>query len=311
MITYNHEAFIAQAIEGVLMQITNFRFELIIGEDFSTDKTREICIEYQKKYPELIKLLPSDKNLGMQENGLRTIKACTGKYIALCEGDDYWTDPYKLQKQVDFLEANEDAVICYHPMIELFQDGAMVPQKRSVFHVPISTRQTLFNVNFISTLTVVFKSEFLNLSLLSNIQTAMGDYPLYLSLLADPNKNILYIDEYMGVYRSGRAESISNAIPMKRFHNDFIIVLKFFMNYYNNLTNSEMKSIKNGISREQMNLYKISMLQKKILESVKFWFFSFFYFVSSKFSNSKYEFGLFSWSGFIYNTKLGIKNLFK
>jgi glycosyltransferase involved in cell wall biosynthesis len=107
MITYNHASFIAQAIEGVLMQKCNFPIELIIGEDCSTDKTRQICEQYGEKFSE-IKLLPSNSNLGVSCNFIRTLQACTGKYIAFCEGDDYWTDPYKLQKQVDFFEANPE-----------------------------------------------------------------------------------------------------------------------------------------------------------------------------------------------------------
>jgi glycosyltransferase involved in cell wall biosynthesis len=108
MITYNHELYIAQAIEGVLLQKTDFSIELIIGEDCSTDRTREIVIDYQKKYPDLIRVITWEENVGMQKNSLRTNKACRGKYIAICEGDDYWIDPLKLKKQVDFLEANAD-----------------------------------------------------------------------------------------------------------------------------------------------------------------------------------------------------------
>jgi glycosyltransferase involved in cell wall biosynthesis len=108
MITYNHEPYIAQAIEGVLMQETNFPIELVIGEDCSTDRTREIVLDYQRKHPEMIRVITAQKNVGAHKNSLRTSKACRGKYIAFCEGDDYWTDPYKLQKQVDFLEANPD-----------------------------------------------------------------------------------------------------------------------------------------------------------------------------------------------------------
>jgi glycosyltransferase involved in cell wall biosynthesis/GNAT superfamily N-acetyltransferase len=111
MITYNHENLIAQAIEGVVMQKTNFPIELIIGEDCSTDNTRKICLEYKEKFPDIIKLLLPKKNLGMQQNVVATLTACTGKYIALCEGDDYWTDPLKLQRQVDFLEANHDVIL--------------------------------------------------------------------------------------------------------------------------------------------------------------------------------------------------------
>jgi len=106
-ITYNHEPYIAEAIEGVLMQKCSFPIELVIGEDCSTDNTRKICEEYANK-SELIKLLPTETNLGMMPNFIRTLQSCTGKYIAMCEGDDYWTDPLKLQKQVDFLEANAE-----------------------------------------------------------------------------------------------------------------------------------------------------------------------------------------------------------
>lgn len=117
MITYNHENFIREAIEGVLMQKTDFPIEIIIGEDCSTDNTRKIVLEYSEKYPDIIRPLLPENNLGMMKNFIETMQTATGKYIALCEGDDYWTDPYKLQKQVDFLEANEEYSVCYHDAI--------------------------------------------------------------------------------------------------------------------------------------------------------------------------------------------------
>jgi glycosyltransferase involved in cell wall biosynthesis len=114
IVTYNHVNFIRDAVEGVLMQKTTFPFEVIMGDDDSTDGTREICIEYAKKYPQLIRLM-----LHKRENNIKVLgKACLifqylfnsfsarGKYIAVCSGDDYWTDPQKLQKQYDFLQAN-------------------------------------------------------------------------------------------------------------------------------------------------------------------------------------------------------------
>lgn len=107
-ITYNHDKFIRDTINGVLLQKTDFDIELVIGEDCSTDNTRLICNDYAAKYPELIKLLPSIRNIGISQNFIRTIQACKGQYIAICEGDDYWTDHFKLQKQVDFLKANKD-----------------------------------------------------------------------------------------------------------------------------------------------------------------------------------------------------------
>ncbi len=106
MITYNHSAYVAQAIDGILMQQADFDFELVIGEDFSTDNTRAICEDYASKYPQIIKLLPAEKNLGMMPNFVRTLKACKGLYVALCEGDDYWTDKNKLKIQIENLQKN-------------------------------------------------------------------------------------------------------------------------------------------------------------------------------------------------------------
>lgn len=103
MLAYNHEPYIRQAIESVLSQETDFPYELLIGEDASTDKTRKICFEYQQRYPEKVRVLWSEKNVGQCANGLRIINRCRGEYIAYCEGDDYWVDSKKLQKQVDIL----------------------------------------------------------------------------------------------------------------------------------------------------------------------------------------------------------------
>lgn len=110
MITYGHENYIRQAIEGVLMQETNFEFDLIIADDCSPDNTQEIVKGIIKNHPKgyRIKYFRHKKNLGMQPNGLFAYEQCQGKYVAICEGDDYWTDPLKLQKQIDFLEANPD-----------------------------------------------------------------------------------------------------------------------------------------------------------------------------------------------------------
>lgn len=114
MLTYNHERYIRQAIEGVLNQKTDFEYELVIGEDASTDQTREICFEYQRRYPEKIRVLWSETNLYVNGggNGTRVTAACRGKYIAYCEGDDYWTNPDKLQMQVDAFRVNPKLGIC-------------------------------------------------------------------------------------------------------------------------------------------------------------------------------------------------------
>lgn len=104
MLAYNHEKYIREALDSVVMQQTDFKFEAIIGEDKSTDKTREIIREYQKKYPDIIKPIYRKKNIGASKNVVSTLKRCTGQYVAFLECDDFWIDPLKLQKQVDYLE---------------------------------------------------------------------------------------------------------------------------------------------------------------------------------------------------------------
>lgn len=128
MITYNHEPYIAQAIEGVLEQETDFPFELVIGEDCSTDRTREIVLEYQKKHPDIIRVITSDKNVGVNKNSKRVYKVCRGKYIAFCEGDDYWHHPQKLQKQVDYLEAHPECGLVHSDAVwHVVETGQRIP----------------------------------------------------------------------------------------------------------------------------------------------------------------------------------------
>ena len=102
MLTYNQERYINEAIRSVMLQETNFPFELVIGNDASTDCTGTICADWQKKYPEQIVLFNRKKNLGLQQNFIQTYTRCRGQYIAICEGDDFWTDKRKLQIQADF-----------------------------------------------------------------------------------------------------------------------------------------------------------------------------------------------------------------
>ena len=114
IIAYNHEQYIKDCLEGALKQNVNFDYEIIISEDCSTDATRAICQEYQKKYPDKIKLFLNQTNLGLIGNWLKALSLCQGEYVAICEGDDYWTDPLKLKKQVDFLDSHPDFALSSH-----------------------------------------------------------------------------------------------------------------------------------------------------------------------------------------------------
>lgn len=138
MPVYNHEKYVAQAIESVLMQKTDFKYELIIGEDCSTDGSRNIIREYQSRYPNIIKVIYQSENRGMFKNGSMIRKRAKGKYWAFCEGDDYWTDSSKLQKQVDFLENNNRYSAVYHNVLCVDKKGRPCKRK-SINKYPLKT----------------------------------------------------------------------------------------------------------------------------------------------------------------------------
>lgn len=220
MITYNHEKYIAQAIESVLMQKADFEYELVIGEDCSMDKTREIVRQYANKYGKQIKILLPTHNLGMIPNLINTISACNGKYIALLEGDDYWIDPYKLQKQVDFLEGNPEYVICFH-CVKILENGEFsnndITEKRynQIEKYPANIIDLLTIGNFIHTPSVVFRNiikEYPQEYMFSPV----GDYFLYVILAQ--NGYIKRLDDVMAVYRKGVGgfSSLSNMEMTKK-----------------------------------------------------------------------------------------------
>jgi glycosyltransferase involved in cell wall biosynthesis len=124
LLTYNHAKFIAQSIESVLNQQTNFPFEIVIGDDHSTDGTSQIVDQYAAQYPDLIKVVRGKTNGGPQPNSIRILENSQGKYMAALEGDDYWIDPLKLQKQADFMEQNPDFAICFtNTRVEFFENN--------------------------------------------------------------------------------------------------------------------------------------------------------------------------------------------
>jgi cellulose synthase/poly-beta-1,6-N-acetylglucosamine synthase-like glycosyltransferase len=117
VMTYNHERFIGQALDSVLMQETNFDYGILISEDCSTDRTREIIQEYATRHPERIRLILSDHNLRTNEIVTRGIREAQGEYVALLDGDDYWLARHKLQNQVDFLDTHPECSVCFHQQL--------------------------------------------------------------------------------------------------------------------------------------------------------------------------------------------------
>lgn len=126
IVTYNQEQWIRQTIESVLAQQTNFSYEVIIGEDCSTDNTFNICNKYQKIYPNLVQVIHNNPNLGLMRNLQKVLSSAKGRYIALCAGDDYWCDINKLQKQVDYLASHPDYGVVFTAGYTL-TDGKLIP----------------------------------------------------------------------------------------------------------------------------------------------------------------------------------------
>jgi len=203
MITYNHEKYIAQAIESALMQKTNFNYEIVIGEDCSTDRTREIVVDYANRYPEIIKPILHETNVGAKANSESVRKACTGKYVAILEGDDYWIDPLKLQKQVDFMESHPDFSMCFHRAIvvdELGKDLGYYWPKKS-WAKQITYFEDIIERNYISTQTVVYRNNLFDKHLYNKLcdDLSFGDWVLHiLNSLQGP---IMFLDECMAAYR--------------------------------------------------------------------------------------------------------------
>jgi glycosyltransferase involved in cell wall biosynthesis len=226
---YNNEPYIREAIEGILMQKTNFLVEIVVGDDFSTDNTLHIIKEYRDTNNVFINILQRDigatywkerRRLGRLYNFTNILENCTGKYIALLDGDDYWTDPLKLQKQVDFLEGNPEYSLC-------FTRAKMLNKGKLNLH-PIPFNKTVFlgedllkTYNFICTATVVFKAEVIKSNI--NIEKyPFGDLALHLKASKEGKINCL--QDVTAIYRIHQSGLWSRQTVIKQ--------LKMYLDFY-------------------------------------------------------------------------------
>ena len=204
-ITYNHAPYIRECLDGFMMQKTNFPIEIIINDDASTDGTTEIIKEYEARYPDIIKPIYQIEN--QYSKGVRGMYAnfcfprAQGKYIALCEGDDYWTDPLKLQKQVDFLEANPEYVMCSHRFKQYMQQEGKYKDDwyGDISDGIVYDLDTLIHGGWYHhPLTVMFRSDKLDLKGYSRYLYSM-DVVLFFHLLKKGKGNMM--PDKMAVYR--------------------------------------------------------------------------------------------------------------
>jgi glycosyltransferase involved in cell wall biosynthesis len=159
-VTYNQERYIRQTLDGFVAQKTDFQFEVIIADDCSTDSTPTIIKEYSDAHPDIFKPIFRKKNVGVLENFVDAMRAAKGKYLALCEGDDYWTDPRKLQKQVDFLDTNTSYSLCFHPVTVHFENNERDDYVSPNFEAKKKfTRKELIERNFIQTNSVMYRKQ--------------------------------------------------------------------------------------------------------------------------------------------------------
>lgn len=216
ILTYNHEKFIAQALDGVLMQEVDFDYEMVIGEDCSTDRTRQIVMDYQQRYPDKIRALLHETNIGANRNDVLVHNACRGEYIAWLEGDDYWTSPDKLQKQVDFLDQHPDCSMCFHNTRQVYEDGSR-PDYNSAPPVrkPFYELEDLFDYNFMPTCSIMVRRRLFATLPDYYEEVYSGDW--LLQILGATYGRIGYIDELMAVTRIHKGGAWSGIDRIERW----------------------------------------------------------------------------------------------
>lgn len=246
LITYNHSSYLETCLENIVEQKINFEFEIILGEDHSTDDTARIVKKYADAYPKLIKAFIRPENAGPKTNFLHCFLQCKGEYIVFIEGDDYWTNQYKLQKQVDFLDQNPSASACFHNAEILFEDGSNKPNQ--IINTPNQAKWTytkdFFKEKetwFMATASVMMRRKFVNPLPNWFVDCKSGDIPMYVIL--SEHGPIGYLAETMSIYRKNLGgQSFTDSNTSKAFLQNRIFMYSMINQYtkyqYNHLINS-------------------------------------------------------------------------
>ncbi len=235
-ITYNHAPYIRQCLDSMLMQQTDFDYEIIINDDCSTDGTTEIIKEYESKYPHIIKPIYHDEN--QYSKGVRGMFAkfvfpqAQGKYIAICEGDDYWTDPLKLQKQVDFLESHPDYSMCFHNAMKHYEDIVKADEPFALFETGEFSRYQIFEKWIAPTASFCFRREVFESELYRKCQTSdkILTRDLTIILSASYMGRIWGMADIMSIYRIMDSGMLLNTLaknPDLMFYN-FVEIERIF-----------------------------------------------------------------------------------
>lgn len=279
--TYNHERYISEALESFLSQTTEFTYEICIHDDASTDSTPQILIEYQNKYPQKINLVLQSEN--QTQKGIKKISyvfnhtRAKGKYIAICEGDDYWTDCDKLQKQIDFMEKNKDFSMTFHSA-KIVNTSGKTTGKLQPFLCDreVGTDEIIYGGGGICpTASIIYRKECFNNPPQFYFNSPVGDYPMQI-ILASKGK-VFYFNKEMSAYRKvlsgGASWSFTNNSKEKKVlvYKGLELMLKEFNNYTNyQYMNAVLKAIRlNDIELSILNKDFFALFSKSAREEIK------------------------------------------
>ena len=275
-LTYNHEPYIRQCLDGFVMQRTNFRFEVIVHDDASTDGTAAIIREYAEKYPNIIKPIIEIENQYSKDDGsLETImdEHTYGKYVAFCEGDDYWTHPNKLQMQLDFLEANPDYSMCFTDVRDYDDDHHIMHSRQSSKYLKDNLGienggdKAFFDIMLgkcrIQTLTVMVRASLLRQKEKDPVQFMMGDTQLWLFM--SQKGKIKYIPECTGIYRQHSGSACRNPETNDLFRLSMFEMRVYYCNKYKYTIPPEVKRFYN-LALANVNIKKIKMKREPMFK---------------------------------------------
>lgn len=265
MLAYNHKLYITEAIFGVLSQTTNFNIELIIADDCSTDQMEEVVQEIINTHPKsnIIKYTHHTSNKGMMKNFNWAIEQCKGQYIALCDGDDYWTDPLKLQKQFSFMEKNDEYAMCFHE-VNISYQNQKVRKYTGIDSSKDMGFEDFVDSNKAATCSVFFRNGLLNNEFFDTLnQVPVGDWFLNLSL-SELGK-IYFLNDCMAIYRRHEGGVWSSSDEKFMPYNEIEVLSKMMPFFGKEQTSSFTFSIKKRLdylkknhisSVQEMNTYK-------------------------------------------------------
>ena len=249
-LAYNHAPYIRECLDGILMQKTNFAFELLIHDDASTDGTADIIREYEAKYPDIIKPIYQTENQyskGVKVSLTYLYPRAKGKYIAMCEGDDYWTDPLKLQKQVDFMEANEDIPCCFHRVDILrqnenkFEKGSLPKfiKEDDICEGKFFTNEDRLEKWFAYILAIMFRSKYIDYLTKNSkkYKFTFNDNHIIYYLMKD--SKAYYFKDSMAIYRINDGGVFGNRDSFYKAHFSYNLIKEIYSYEKDYFTNNQ------------------------------------------------------------------------